>query len=268
MTTYTRNSLFSVALKGPLAMALILSGALSVSAEPVRTLPAPPGKILDLRANAAGDLYVRTATNVFHLPLHEPDAGWKAMPLDRVDDLSENAGREVFARQDLKSRFAFHRLAGAKTVPVATTPHVPWGRWYVDALGRVWAQTKERLLVVGKDKTLLDIPARESRFRSVRFQPCEWKPGHLALFFATDIVWASPTAVRAEAAHQPFGERPPTHRLLKLRSGKLAVGSERKRSVHVRQPRVRRGAQRHARHVRPARDEPADAHVGPARATD
>ncbi len=36
----------------------------AAAAEPTRMLPAPPGPILDLRANAAGDLYVRTATKV------------------------------------------------------------------------------------------------------------------------------------------------------------------------------------------------------------
>ncbi|MBM4148888.1 MAG: hypothetical protein FJ224_07575 [Lentisphaerae bacterium] len=166
----------------------------------MRTLPAPPGQVMDLRANAAGDLYVRTATNVLWMDIQNPEEGWNALALDGVVDLTENAGREVFARQNLKTRFAIHRLAGANATPVTTTPNVPCEHWYVDALGRAWLQNRERLLVVGKNETLLERPMGQPGY-GIRFRhPCEWKPGHVALFFAAEAVWATPEKVTAEAA--------------------------------------------------------------------
>jgi len=174
--------------------------SLSAVADPVRTLPAPPGQILDLRANADGDLYVRTATKVLWMDLQSPEEGWNALALDGVVDLSENAGREVFARQDLKTRFAIHRLAGAKATLVTTTPNAPCEQWYVDALGRAWLQNRERLLVVGKNETLLERPMGQPGY-GIRFRhPCEWKSGHVVLFFASIAVWATPEKVTAEAA--------------------------------------------------------------------
>jgi hypothetical protein len=180
-------------------LATLLAVAVS-AAEPVRSLPAPPGQILDLRANAAGDLYVRTPTKVLWMDLQSPEEGWNALALDGVVDLSENAGHEVFARQDLKTRFAIHRLVGATATPVTTTPNVPCEQWYVDALGRAWLQNRERLLVVGKNETLLERPMGQPGY-GIRFRhPCEWKPGHVALFFASEAVWATPEKVTAEAA--------------------------------------------------------------------
>jgi hypothetical protein len=63
-----------------------------VAAEPTRMLPAPPVQIMDLRANAAGDLYDRTATNVLWMSMQNPAEGWKALALDPIVDLTENAG--------------------------------------------------------------------------------------------------------------------------------------------------------------------------------
>ncbi|MEI6210940.1 MAG: hypothetical protein WCR06_04875 [bacterium] len=173
------------------------------AAPPVRTLPAPPGQILDLRANAAGDLYVRTATKVLWLDLQHPKEGWNALALDGVVDLSENAGREVFARQDLKTRFAIHRLAGGEATLIANAPQVPYKYWYVDAAGRTWFQTDKNLLVVRKDEELLNMPAKAGPCGFSFRQPCEWQPGHVVLLYGTEAVWATPDKV-ALAAPPPF----------------------------------------------------------------
>jgi hypothetical protein len=171
-----------------------------IAADPVRTLPSPPGQILDLRANAAGDIYVRTATKVLWMDLQHPEEGWIALALDGVVALTDNTGREVFALQDRKTRLAIHRLAGATANPVTTTPNVPYEHWYVDALGRAWIQNRERLLVAGKNETLIEWPMGQPGY-GIRFrQPCEWKPGHVVLFFASIAVWATPEKVIAEAA--------------------------------------------------------------------
>jgi hypothetical protein len=177
--------------------------SLSATAEPVRTLPAPPGQILDLRANAAGDLYVRTATKVLWMDLQHPEEGWNALALDGVVDLTENAGREVFARQDLKTRFAIHRLVGGEATLVANAPQAPYKYWYVDAAGRTWFQTDKNLLVVRKDEELLNVPAKAGPCGFSFRQPCEWQPGHVALLYGTDAVWASPDRI-ASAAAPPF----------------------------------------------------------------
>jgi hypothetical protein len=175
--------------------------SLSVAAEPVRPLPAPPGQILDLRANAAGDLYVRTATNVLWLSLQYPAEGWQPVPLEQVVDLTENAARDVFVRQDLKTRLAFQRLSGAKAIPVTTTPNVPCERWYVDARGRAWLQNRGKLLVVGKEETLLDLPTQR---QGVNYpQPCEWQPGYVALICGQAAIWATPDNVTVDPA-PPF----------------------------------------------------------------
>ncbi|MFZ4396373.1 MAG: hypothetical protein ACOYOU_12190 [Kiritimatiellia bacterium] len=173
--------------------------SLSAAAEPVRMLPPPPGQIMDLRANAAGDLYIRTATDILHLSLTHSEDGWKALALGPVVDLTENAGRDVFARQDAKTRFAIYRLAGAKAIPVTTTPNGPCEQWYVDALGRAWLQNRERLLVVGREKTLLDRPARWDGFNGIR-APCEWRPGHVVLLYGSEAVYATPEKFATDPA--------------------------------------------------------------------
>jgi hypothetical protein len=200
-------------------------GATVAAAEPVRTLPAPPGQILDLRANAAGDLYVRTATKVLWMDLQNPAEGWNALALDGVVDLTENAGREVFARQEvrMKTRFAIHRLAGAKAILVTTTPSVPYEEWYVDALGRAWLQNKERLLVVGKNETLLERLMGQSDY-GLRFRkPCEWKPGHIVLFYASEAVWATPEKFVAEAP-PPFADDGTGNGPFRLGEDRLVAG--------------------------------------------
>jgi hypothetical protein len=169
----------------------------------VRALPSPSGDVLDLRANAAGDLYVRTATNVLWLSLRNPESGWKPLALEGVVDLSENTGKEVFARRDLKTRFSFYRLSGGEAVQVASAPHEPCNTWYVDATGRLWFQTPERILVVGKDETLIERPMGRPTYGLMFRQPCEWRPGHVALFYASEAVWATPDAVTVRQA-PPF----------------------------------------------------------------
>jgi hypothetical protein len=198
-------------------------GATDAAAEPVRTLPAPPGQILDLRANAAGDLYVRTATKVLWMDLQSPEEGWNALALDGVVDLTENAGREVFARQDLKTRFAIHRLVGGEATLLANAPQAPYKYWYVDAAGRTWFQTDKNLLVVRKDNELLNVPAKAGpcgfSFRS----PCEWQPGHVVLLYGTEAVWATPDKV-ALAAPPPFDSDGTGNGLFQLGTDHLVGG--------------------------------------------
>jgi hypothetical protein len=176
-----------------------------------------------MRVNAAGDLYVRTATNVVWMNLQTPAEGWRALALDGVVDLAGNAGLEVFARQDLKSSFAIHRLVGAEATPVATTPSVPCKQWYVDALGRVWLQARERLLVVDKEKTLLERPMGQLRYKMRFRQPCEWRPGHVALFYGCEAVWATPEKVTAEAA-PPFADDGTGNGPFRLGADRLVAG--------------------------------------------
>ncbi|MDA0323599.1 MAG: hypothetical protein O2923_12915 [Verrucomicrobia bacterium] len=69
----------------------------------------------------------------------------------------------------------------------------------MDALGRAWLQTRERLLVVEKDETLLERPMGQPGY-GLRFRhPCEWQPGCVFLFYASDAVWATPDAVTVRA---------------------------------------------------------------------
>lgn len=168
-----------------------------VCAEPTWTVPLPPGTLKELRANAVGDLYSFVSTNVWQLSLHEPNACWRIVPLTGVVDLSENAGLEVFVRQDTGTVHTIYRLSGTNTIIIAHVPADACESWYVDAVGRIWCQNKEQLRVVSKDGVLLETTNRKAGNKRHFGQPCEWRPGYLMLFYGLDAAQASPTAVTA-----------------------------------------------------------------------
>jgi len=152
---------------------------------------------------ASGCLYCQAGDEAYGLVVRAGQAQWSKLPLEGSVDLSVNAGGEVFARAKQDGSTVFYRLRGLDTEQIARCSPSESGPWYVDAVGRVWLQILEReqgyspqeLLVLkqGKKPQKIEVPAAPYRQR-IRM-PCEYKPGHVALFFRKSMVWATPEEI-------------------------------------------------------------------------
>ena len=105
---------------------------------------------------------------------------WQELPLDGLVDLTANAGGEVFARCKDGTTAVFHRLRGGKATPLLRQPVFEDGPWYVDAVGRVWLQTREppprgatgELIVLQRGQEQRVIKSRVSEYGRRLRRPC------------------------------------------------------------------------------------------------
>lgn len=175
----------------------------------IRLLPPPPGTpgtIRDMRATPAGDLYCHIATNIWRLPIRDLSASWQRVALNPVLDLGENTGRELFARQDLGTTQAIYRLSGIHADLIARVSSDACSHWYVDAVGRVWCQSRERLLVVDGNSVLFETAGRQLGNRPHFNTPCEWRPGHVLLYYGLDTIRADSVGMAVEPLPSFFGD--------------------------------------------------------------
>ncbi len=150
---------------------------------------------------ASGCLYCQAGDEAYGLAVQAGQSEWSKLPLEGSVELGVNAGGEVLARAKQDGSTVFHRLRGLEAEQIARCSLSESGPWYVDAVGRVWLQILDEgywdkdLLVLEQDKEpqKIDIPAAPYRQR-IRL-PCEYKPGHVALFFRKSMVWATPKEI-------------------------------------------------------------------------
>lgn len=152
---------------------------------------------------ASGCLYCQAGDEVYGLAVQAGQGEWSKLPLEGSVDLGTNAGGEVFARAEQAGSAVFHRLSGLDIEEIARCSLSESGPWYVDAGGRAWVQILDEkqsywpqellLLEQGKKPQKIRIPAAPYRQR-IRM-PCEYKPGHVALFFRKSMVWATPEEI-------------------------------------------------------------------------
>jgi hypothetical protein len=189
-----------------------LAGVPSVLAEQpcreVARVPARP-KSLSRRepphlvfADRSGYLYCQVDAKAYAMAVDQGTGVWIELPFEGPVELGGNAGGGVFACLKEGGSSVFCRMNGLKAERIVGHSTYDLGAWYVDGVGRVWLQTLEEdgrglkdLVVLQEGNDARVIQSRPSVYATRIRRPCEYKPGHVVLFFKTSMIWATPTEI-------------------------------------------------------------------------
>ncbi|MDP6358964.1 MAG: hypothetical protein QF473_27845, partial [Planctomycetota bacterium] len=179
-----------------------------------------------------GFLYAQVSGNLYACSLNKKPAVWKRMDLPDLMDLRTNGSGELFARstdppespfgaipgtEGKPKQMFFHKVKGYLVQELARYSKVDTRDWYVDATGRIWFQGADLIVIpIGKEPRV--IKSRPSNYGHRVQQPCEWKPGHVILFYNTSMVVGTPSQVTVH--------RPPRFAEDGTGSGPLRLGTE------------------------------------------